>query len=357
MNPFESPSSTFSNDTTLPTLAAEHDWCDQSLPTSAAEHDRRDFASSLEEKLGKTETAADFRERFERLLNEYNTYSDAQRVSNGASGMEERSNSSYQIHHQEIEFIIKLISDGALKNAVASEWDALKAKCIRNACPPHDRRALTGYDSSLSETKAARQSSNTSGNGSGKQNQKRKFNHPDKELNTVSNACKFIARGLQCKFGSNCRFSHVRAEASCTSESPSDGKKFPRLDGAKDSGKQIEGGRGKMKSGKTGKGRPGGRGNSDNLNSQAQVDSSVTHTVTKPGLPVYCNRCKVDHRGQIGNECVHPPCRFCTWKGRADSDHHLRNCPHKPEQWTFQLIDSESNLKMPESIRISSARE
>ena len=46
-----------------------------------------------------------------------------------------------------------------------------------------------------------------------------------------------------------------------------------------------------------------------------------------------CSRCNRYHKGRIGDDCVMPPCRFCVFEGHEDSNHHLRNCELKPDDW------------------------
>jgi hypothetical protein len=49
----------------------------------------------------------------------------------------------------------------------------------------------------------------------------------------------------------------------------------------------------------------------------------------------YCDRCYREHMGLVGDNCVQPPCRFCISEQLEDTDHHLRECQHKPEHWQF----------------------
>jgi hypothetical protein len=80
-----------------------------------------------------------------------------------------------------------------------------------------------------------------------------------------------------------------------------------------------------------GKGKGSGRfGKGGNDTTEADVPTDYSYDRANYS---FCSRCNRDHKGGIGTDCALSPCRFCVSEGHANSDHHLRYCELKPDDW------------------------
>ena len=267
----------------------------------SAELDREDLELALSAPMRADENATAFRHRYTRNLERFAKCSGTRRFTDSLRGVNET-----------IEHILTAIGKGTLRTAVMSKLESARCKAALRHEPPPDLDkfwSIFAYQSALFETNSARDLSMASA-------AKRKREQIGETINSLSTEseghvekCRHFMRTGQCDFGAKCRFSHEKVDAQSH---------------AKPSVTNVERtGRGKGKGKGSGKIGNGGKG------------------ATKPDVPTYydraianfCSRCNRDHKGGIGTDCAMSPCRFCVSEGHADSDHHLRYCELKPDDW------------------------
>ena len=115
----------------------------------------------------------------------------------------------------------------------------------------------------------------------------------------------------ECDFGNKCRFIHDKVADHSNAK--------PSVTRAKGSGK--------------GKGKGKGKGSDRIGKGGKDATKSDVPTYYDRDIDNFCSRCNRYHKGRIGDDCVMPPCRFCVFEGHEDSNHHLRNCELKPDDW------------------------
>ncbi|NBO67004.1 MAG: hypothetical protein EBU88_19530, partial [Acidobacteria bacterium] len=246
-------------------------------------------------------------------------------------------------HLEQAEHILGRISNGQFRDDVVREWDELKlTRALQSLNPPSldDFWKIVELQHALHEYKAARESSNSGAGATERSNQKRKYAEVNSVLSSDSKPCKFFAKG-SCK-ATNCRFSHdtpPTTSARTTANSDTGKKSQPPGKGGR------KGGRANGKGSNEKSGSPRGKG---------QSDKSKTSGSDKPE-PQHCKRCKTAHRGGINGLCVFPPCRYCSFEGLDDVDHHLRSCPRKPADWVFDS-SAHSSKSDPDKLRVSVTR-
>ena len=210
-----------------------------------------------------------------------------------------------------------------LKSTVMSEFDAVRLKAERKEKSPPEMAKLWKIihkQFELIDIKNARKCS-LLGTADTSKDLKRKFGETintvstDHENRSTKQPCFYFEQHGNCRFGDSCRYSHHTTDVQCDAKPVGATVKNLGKGRGKGFGKGNSKGKGKI-----------GKGGKDAGRATESKDRSAFS---------YCDRCYREHMGLVGDNCVQPPCRFCISEQLEDSDHHLRECQHKPEHWQF----------------------
>ena len=289
---------------------------DKSVDYMTATSDRAELDRALNKvRLTKDMSIEHFQITYRIALEEYDECSSIPKFPDTQRGVEEQ-----------VEHLLQLLGDGELKTTVASKFDKLRAAAELDGTerPGIDKfwEVLARFHAVLEQQKL--RSVTTSNPNKRQRDEVIATLNIDEEKQ--SRVCFNFQKG-KCTRGSKCIFAHTSAIEPTVKKvhfSIPEGKGK-----GKGKGKPVRAVDVPFKGSKGSKGLQGkgkGKGNDKGGKGKGTRETQLVH----------CTRCELSHHGATGKMCIMPPCRYCVSQQKWSTNHHLKDCRHRPSDWQFQ---------------------